>query len=107
MYVTYSLFQALMHSLDNCFFAAVSSGASQTDNTGDVVGGVTVAVVLIVAMTIIAIVALLRLRCSLPARAPVQYVYIMHIIMYVSNLTTISLCSTVQGTYDFSTILHQ
>ena len=61
---------------------AVPSGTSQTDNTAAIVGGVTSGVLiftLIVAVTIIAGVSMLRLRCGLPARTPVQYVNIVQV----------------------------
>ena len=61
---------------------AVPSGTSQTDNTAAIVGGVTSGVLiftLIIAVTVIAVVALLRLRCGLPARTPVQYVHIVQV----------------------------
>ena len=54
------------------------SAAPETGNTAAIVGGVTSGILiftLIVAVTVLAIVALLRLRCGLPARTPVQYVH--------------------------------
>ena len=71
--------------------ATVSSADAQTDYTAAIVIGAT-AMVLIVAITIIiVVVVLLRFRCGLPARTPVQYVHIVQI--WVSAI--ISLCSSV------------
>ena len=50
--------------------------------TAAIVGGVISSLLIlaiIVAVTIIAVVALLRLRCGLPARTPVQCVHIVQI----------------------------
>ena len=82
--------------------------APQTDNTAAIVGGVTSGVLiftLIVAVTIIAVVALLRLRCGLPASTPVQYVHIVQI--QVSAIIIISLCSSVQGAHQFTGCANQ
>ena len=66
------------------------SAAPETGNTAAIVGGVTSGVLiftLIVAVTIIAVVALLKLHCDLPVRTPVQYVNIVLISCIVSVLS--------------------
>ena len=57
----------------------MSRAAPQTAAiVGGVISGLLI-LAIIVAVTIIAVVALLRLRCGLPARTPVQYVHIVQI----------------------------
>ena len=72
---TYILYGISTQCIPYTSSAAVSCGAPQTDNTTVVVGGVT-AMVVTIAVMIIVVVAMLRFRCSLPARTPVQYVNI-------------------------------
>ena len=84
---------------------AVPSAAPQTDNTAAIVGGVTSGVLiftLIVAMTIIAVVALLRFRCGLPARTSVQYVHNVQIMVMPPSLCA-PLCRECVRSVDVST----
>ena len=58
-------------------FAAVVTGAPQTDSTAVIVGGVTAVIIVLivtVSVTIIVVVALLRNRTGQPARTTAQYV---------------------------------
>ena len=60
-------------------YLGLSVAASQTDNTVGIVGGVASGVLIFTVIVAVMIMALLKFCCGLPARTPVQYVYIVQI----------------------------